>query len=385
MKPRLAIVVQRWHPDVVGGSESEAWLYATYLSSKYEVSLVTSCARDSTTWANVFPAGESEMEGVSIRRFAAAAERGPYFRRLHHALLNQCATVDGTFWTPALELEWIRAQGPECPELYEHLGQNNYAGHIFMTYLYSTTHRGSVGLRDRSLLVPTLHDEPPAYLQAYRLMAREFRALLWNAEAERQLAARLWGPLPGARVGVGVSTEPADPHAGRKHYGIRGPYLYYCGRISAGKGVDELLSLFRELNVPGLSLVLSGSREMRLPRDGRIRFLGFTPEPLKFSLMAGATALVMPSVQESLSIVMLEAMAQGVPVIARRGSGVTENHIRRAGAGFLYADNKQWREAVDGVLAGDRQAAMQARSYVLREHSHEAAAQRLLQACARWL
>ena len=33
MKPRLAIVVQRWHPDVVGGSESEAWLYATYLSS----------------------------------------------------------------------------------------------------------------------------------------------------------------------------------------------------------------------------------------------------------------------------------------------------------------------------------------------------------------
>ena len=381
---RLAIVVQRWHPDVVGGSESEAWLYARYLSSKYDVSLVTSCARDSTTWSNVFSAGEAEIESVRIRRFPTIASRGPYFRRLHRALLNQ-RVMPATSWSAALELEWIRAQGPECPELYSHLQSRQYDGHIFMTYLYSTTHTGSLGIRDRSLLVPTLHDEPPAYLQAYRLMAREFRAMLWNAEAERELAARLWGPLPGARIGAGVSTGLVDPEIARQHFGIRTPYLYYCGRISTGKGLGELLSYFRELKIPDLSLVLSGNLEMRLGRDRRIRFLGFVSEQHKLSLMAGASAFVMPSVQESLSIVMLEAMAQGAPVIARRGCGVTADHIRQAGAGFLYASQGEWREAVDRTLAGDSRAFAEARSYVVREHSHDAASRRLLDACSRWL
>ena len=53
---RVAIVVQRCHPDVVGGSETLAWHYATLLRETYEVDVLTTTAIDTNEWANTLPA-----------------------------------------------------------------------------------------------------------------------------------------------------------------------------------------------------------------------------------------------------------------------------------------------------------------------------------------
>ena len=59
-----------------------------------------------------------------------------------------------------------------------------------------------------------------------------------------------------------------------------------------------------------------GTEAMRLPRHPAVRTLGFRPEAEKWDALTGATALVMPSPHESFSFVLLEAWAQGTPVLA---------------------------------------------------------------------
>src|ERR1044071_9742569 len=117
---RVAIVVQRCHPDVVGGSETLAWHYATLLSNTYEVDLLTTTAVDTSEWTNSLPAGTEIKDGVRIVRFPVTVGRGAYWSGLHRRLIE----AFGPFtpgkdndalqlrWTIALQEEFIRHQGP---------------------------------------------------------------------------------------------------------------------------------------------------------------------------------------------------------------------------------------------------------------------------------
>ena len=61
---KVAIVVQRCHESIVGGSESLAWHYATLLKDVYQVDILTTTAIDIQDWANALPAGVEMREGV---------------------------------------------------------------------------------------------------------------------------------------------------------------------------------------------------------------------------------------------------------------------------------------------------------------------------------
>ena len=63
------------------------------------------------------------------------------------------------------------------------------------------------------------------------------------------------------------------------------------------------------------SLLLIGAPALPIPDDPRIRHLGFLDEQDKYDALAGAEILLVPSPYESLSMVTLEAMALGVPVV----------------------------------------------------------------------
>jgi hypothetical protein len=76
MKRRLAVVVQRCHESIVGGSEALAWQYANLLKSHYNVEILTSTALDYRTWASELPTGSEIRDGVTIRRFARGKSIG---------------------------------------------------------------------------------------------------------------------------------------------------------------------------------------------------------------------------------------------------------------------------------------------------------------------
>lgn len=388
MKKRIAIVVQRCHEAIVGGSEALAWQYATMLAADYEVEVLTSAASSYVTWQNDLPDGEERRDGIVIRRFRVARERGDYFHQLHRRLLDACATSAGQPdnvripWPEALQEEFVRAQGPDCPGLIEHLAEHgdDYAGVIFLTYLYPTTFDACRALRHRRwCLVPTLHDEPPAYLGVFAGMARRAARLLWNTPAEKRLGLRLWNIDSGNIVAMTVATACVE--AAREPF----PYLLYCGRIDANKGCANLLGWFaayKARHPSSLRLLLTGSDHLGVPKSADVDYLGFVDEARKFALMAGALAFVHPSPYESLSIVVLEAMAQGTPIIVNGECEVLADHVSDSGSGFVFRDEAQLHAAIDKVLAlGAHERAEQgarARSYVIDSYSREQVRARLV-------
>ncbi len=101
--------------------------------------------------------------------------------------------------------------------------------------------------------------------------------------------------------------------------------------------LQPLLEAFSRIagDHPDLSLLLvgeDGGEAAALKEDirrhdlqGRARWVGFVPdESLLSSACAEATALVLPSEYEAFGLVLLEALAQGTPVVASRVGGIPE-------------------------------------------------------------
>jgi len=246
----------------------------------------------------------------------------------------------------------------------------DYSAIVFITYLFPTTYFGMQQVpMDRCLLLPTLHDEAPAHLCAYKYMARSARMLLWNTPAEQSLGAELWGELPGRLVGMGINCREYAP--ARPGY----PYLLYSGRIDTFKGSSELVEYFSRYKreyPSNLRLILTGKDEMGLPVKPDIEFRGFVSEDEKFQLMAGALLFVMSSPHESLSVVSLEAMAQRTPVLANGRSQVLAHHVRNSQSGYIYNDYSGFAGAVNALLQNRgyrNKMADQAREYVATRYS----------------
>ncbi|MBN8728294.1 MAG: glycosyltransferase [Xanthomonadales bacterium] len=383
---RVAIVVPRCHPTLVGGAEALAWQHAQLLAGTHAVDVLTSTALDYVSWNNELPVGAEEREGVRIIRFAVARDRGGYFHDLHRRLLaREDSQADGAQrvdWPEALQEEFIRAQGPVCPGLIVHLARHGdeYDVVLFVTYLYPTTYEGSRCLAHRRwALVPTLHDEPLAHFSTIAHMARRAPRLLWNTPAEQRLGERLWGVADGAIIAMAIDTTRARPAA------EPAPYLLYSGRIDAHKGCGMLLERFnayRKRSGADLDLLLTGTDKLGLRPSRHLRYLGFVDEARKAALMAGALAFVHPSPYESLSIVVLEAMAQGTPIIVNGACEVLADHVFASSSGYIFTDGRSFDAAVDavrGLGAEERLAQGQrARDYVLAHYSRDEVQARLV-------
>ena len=62
---RLLFVVQRYGHEVAGGAEQHCREFATRLAARgHHVEVATSCARNYQDWANWYPEGQSELDGV---------------------------------------------------------------------------------------------------------------------------------------------------------------------------------------------------------------------------------------------------------------------------------------------------------------------------------
>ncbi len=82
----------------------------------------------------------------------------------------------------------------------------------------------------------------------------------------------------------------------------------------------------------------------------RIRHLGYVSDQDKYDVLAGAEALVMPSYFESLSMVMLEAWAIGVPVLANGRCDVLAGQCLRSNGGLFYANGREFEAMLDTLL-----------------------------------
>lgn len=392
---KVAIVVQRCHQTVVGGSEALAWQYANLLKETYEVDVLTTTAVDAAYWANALPEGLEVRDGVNIRRFKVDIGYSPYRTELFTRMIRDFDRLgagshngpDGGMkhipWSIALQEEFVRRIGPYSRSLVSFLRDNwsQYRTIIFVTYLYPTAYFGINEVpRGRALFAPTLHDEEPAYLSVYKHAAHRAHSMIWLTEAEQRLGHDLWGELPGQVVAMAIDAAPREP--AKRDY----PYLLYCGRIDPNKGCVDLFNYFmrfKQENPSPLRLVLTGSADIPVPDHGDIEFAGFVPAEEKFSLMAGARLYVMPSAKESFSIVTLEAMAQRTPVLASHRSNVLTDHIKMSGGGKIYRDYDSFAARLSEMLADEdarQRMGETGRRYVVSRFTPERVRQSLINA-----
>ncbi len=367
---KLAFVVQRYGPEIDGGAEYECRRVAEALVPHHDVEVLTTCARDYLTWKNVYRPGLETVNGVRVRRFPVNRPRRV---RSFGRYADWLYAHPHTFFD---EAEWVRRQGPLALSLVEWIRARagDHDGFLFFTYLYLPTLLGLPLVAQKAVLVPTAHDERPIYLDLFRSLFRLPRALVFQVEEEQAFVEGRFHTrdIPSAVIGAGVDPVPdAQPERFRRQHGLGGPYLLYVGRVDVEKGCRELVDAFlawRAATREPATLVLMGTVAMRLPRHPALLPLGFRPEDEKWDALAGATVLVMPSPHESFSFVILEAWAQGTPVLATARSAVLRGHVERSGGGLLYDGSAaDFAARLDTLLADEglrKQCGERGRGYV---------------------
>ncbi|MBL8134519.1 MAG: glycosyltransferase family 1 protein [Anaerolineae bacterium] len=130
--------------------------------------------------------------------------------------------------------------------------------------------------------------------------------------------------------------------------------LLYVGRISGEKQIDHLRPVLDA--VPGTRLAIIGDGPARAEMESRFAgtpttFMGYmTGEPLS-QAYASADVFVFPSAMETFGLVVVEAMAAGLPVVASRVGGIPDVvRIGETGYTFDVGD-------IEGLIAGVRAAA----------------------------
>jgi len=134
-----------------------------------------------------------------------------------------------------------------------------------------------------------------------------------------------------ARVRI-VPNAPSLPIGDAPAPEGEGPYLLAVGDLRPKKNLLRLVEAFRQLRGEGLEhrLVLAGvdTGEGDRVRDAAggepVQLTGYLPDEQMDALMRGADALVHPSLYEGFGLVLVEAMARGVPVIAARATALPE-------------------------------------------------------------
>lgn len=198
-----------------------------------------------------------------------------------------------------------------------------------------------------SPLVVTVHDlafvnEPRNFTKrgvrffrrGMRITWREADLVLCPSEATKRECLKTGLQADRIRVvPMGVHVEPAsesDVAATKARYGLERPYILWTGTIEPRKNLPRLLRAYGTLE-PEHELVLVGPKgwnedieRMLAGQRPDIKVLGFVPHPDLRALYAGADVFCFPSLEEGFGLPVLEAMAQGTPVVTSKGTSTEE-------------------------------------------------------------
>ena len=352
MKKKILFVVQRYGLEVNGGAELHCRQLAERLKDEYDVSVLTTCAIDYVTWKNEYKEGIEHINGVKVIRKKVDFERNQKkFNKISAKLNNEKDNIN-------LGIEWQEAQGPHSAELIKYLEdhKDDYDVIIFLTYLYYTTYFGLKVAPEKSILIPTAHDEPPIYYSIFNETFNSPKAILYSTTTERDFVNKRFkndyieNDIVGLGVDINENTQDIDLE---KTFGIKDDYVVYIGRIDESKGCKEMFEYFLEYKKAygsNLKLVLAGKSAMEIPRNKDIVTLGFVSEDEKVNLIRKSKLLILPSKFESLSLSTLEAMYLKVPVLLNGKCEVLKQHAILSNGGLYYENKWEFIETLDYLI-----------------------------------
>ena len=348
MKNKILFVVQRYGLEVNGGSEAYCRQIAEKLSSIYDVSVLTTCAEDYVTWENKYQEGIEKINDITVIRKKVVEPRTQkkFSKATDIINFDKENLLSG--------IEWQKAQGPYSLELLNYLSNHKeeYDVIIYMTYLYFTTYFGIQIAPEKSILIPTAHDEPPIYFGIFNSIFHLPRCILYLTNSEKNFVTKKFhnNYVNSDIVGVGIDIEKDVENINLKdRFHIEDEYLIYLGRIDESKGCKNMIDYFLEYKAKynnNLKLALAGKTAMNIPVNNDILNLGFVSEIEKINLLKNSKALILPSEFESLSLSTLEAMYFGIPVLVNGKCDVLKDHAILSKAGLYYMNKLEFIESL---------------------------------------
>jgi glycosyltransferase involved in cell wall biosynthesis len=316
--------------------------------------------------------GESEDEGVRVRRFAV--KHLPLSRYAYHGLRRAELVLDRVPWIGERFL-WAAARyTPWLPAMERALRWETHDFDLVHGWNipFEPLVKGAMGFARRHglpfVVTPLLHlgedgDDDVRRLYTMRHQMGLIRdsdevIALTDLEAEYMashgVAEERIHVVPGA-VDV-VPLAEGDAARFRREHGVESPFVLYIGLLNPNKGAIDLVQAMARLWERGVEagLVMIGRSMKHFDRfldtlepgaRARCHLLGQVDERTKADALAACEILALPSRTESFGLVFLEAWACAKPVV-----------WARAGAIPYVVD-----EGVDGVLApfGDIEALAQ--------------------------
>ena len=229
-----------------------------------------------------------------------------------------------------------------------------------------------------------------------RSQCRDVRALIAPSEPLRQSLLQYGVATPVHVVPTGLPADrftPGDGRRFREHAGLPAdrPLVTYIGRVAHEKNIEFLVRMFVRVReaVPRAMLVIAGEGPAREPLrrlvaelglGGDVHFAGYLDrDTTLLDCYAAATVFVFASRTETQGLVLLEAMAQGAPIVSTAELGTRSILVPGCGALIVGEEPGIFAAAVVRVLtepALARALSCQGRPYA-RNWSSAAMARRL--------
>ncbi len=343
---RVAVVSFRFAAGFVGGAEVSLRTMALALQQAgHRVEVLTTCTRAENDWHNELPAGETHVDGLTVRRFAV----DPVDRNRHLTSVRDINEANGCV-SAEVEADYLRHSIHSAALIDELRSRiSEFDAVIVGPYLFGLTHDVACEFPDKTLLVPCFHDEPFARLSIWPKSYEKVGGILYHSPEEQQWAQTESGLNHPNAHEVGTLVQASAAASAKKPMNR---YVVYCGRYSIQKEFPRLVDFacrYNKKNPGRWRFAFIGQGEQSPPRESWAEDFGFLSEDRKHQVLAGASALVQLSRQESLSIVTLEAWLHGVPVIANKACAVIAGQIERSGGGVTVDAYDEFAAALDDL------------------------------------
>ena len=382
-KPKIAIIVPRYGLESLGGAESLARGFAEEAANRgWKIEVLTTCSLSPYEWENVLPPGTEELNGVIVRRFPVHWTDPLNRRKLEDRLrIQHTLPVEEQY-------DWLKL-GPQNFPMYNYILGNadNYHLFISLPYLDSVAYQAAWLLPKKTVLWPCLRDEVFAYLEPFRLLSESVLGIFFNSPEEADLALSIlkWQPKHHATLGLGVDLSPGkdkdEPKIGRN--------LLYVGRLEYAKNLGILYDYAERVKAenPDFQLDIIGKGPFKPPDSPVFRSRGFLSEEDKARFYRSSLAVCQPSLNESLSLVIMESWLAERPVLVSSGCPVTFGHACRSKGGLGFSTYNEFAGALLWLQENPDQAmkmGQNGRNYVINNYTWKKVFKRFSFHLNRW-
>lgn len=260
-----------------------------------------------------------------------------------------------------LEKKWYKRRMPLPEGLEKYLLEHDkeYDAYVVLGNTSSMSYHLLENYSNKVILIPLVHFERPQFIMSAHEVMCKALFMAYNTFAERMVAERIHGNTGGKVMVIGCGIELLSPNnaawlAFKQGKNIGDEYLLYVGRVTPKK-TGEMFSFFKRYKSRynnRLQLLIAGDNYLQKDMiDRDIVYLGFVDDVVKSELIRHAVAVVNPSFVESLSLIVLEAMAVSVPVLVNGKCDVLKQHCERSGGGIHYLNYDSFEKGVNLLIS----------------------------------